>query len=77
MILLFFILHHLSADIIVENYRLTIFIQDRYVHNEVAVHVRNTANNADEYDFGVKLDENEFISGLTMRVGDKGKTITK
>ena len=59
------------GNIIVENYRLSIFIQDRYVHSEVAVHVKNTGNNAGEYVFGVELDENEFISSLTMRVGEK------
>jgi len=56
----------------VEKYRLSCNIQDRYVQSEIAVHVINTGNEDIEYDFGVKLDENEFISGLTMRVGDKG-----
>ena len=61
----------LFGNIIVENYRLSVFIQDRYVRSEVAVHVKNTGSGSAEYDFGVKLDENEFISGLTMRVGEK------
>ena len=61
----------LSGNIIVENYRLSVFIQDRYVRSEVAVHVKNTGSGSAEYDFRVKLDENEFISGLTMRVGEK------
>jgi len=62
----------LFGSLKVEKYRLSCNIQDRYVQSEIAVHVKNTGNEDIEYNFGVKLDENEFISGLTMRVGDKG-----
>jgi len=72
MILFFQILCFAFAEIIVKDYRLSVFIQDRYVHSEVAVHVKNNGNDSAEFDFGVKLDENEFISSLTMRIGDKG-----
>ena len=75
MILFFQIIFCAAAEIVVKDYRLSVFIQDRYVRSEVAVHVENSGNKSDEYDFGVKLDENEFISSLTMRVGDKGTII--
>jgi len=71
MIWIFVLLKAISA-LTVEQYRLTVQVQDRYVRSEVAVHVTNQANQSEEYDFGVKLDDNEFISSLTMRVGDKG-----
>merc|ERR1712110_374588 len=71
MIFLFLIFNIISAEIVVEDYRLSIFVQDRYVRSEVAVHVKNTGTESEEYDFGVNLEEDEFISSLTMRVGDK------
>jgi len=57
-----------------EKYRLTVHVQDRYVRSEVAVHVQNTETAASEYNFAVNLHETEFISSLTMRVGDNGKS---
>ena len=74
MILPFYIFGALSA-LTVEKYRLTVEVQDRYVRSEVAVHVSNDGNSSEEYNFGVKLDTKEFISGLTLRVGDKGRPI--
>merc|ERR1712110_775633 len=71
MIFLFLIFNIISAKIVVEDYRLSIFVQDRYVRSEVAVHVKNTGTESEEYDIGVNLGEDEFISSLTMRVGDK------
>ena len=55
-----------------EKYRLTVHVQDRYVRSEIAIHVVNTGSANEEYIFGVKLDKNEFISGLTMRIGSHG-----
>ena len=56
----------------VDKYRLTVNIQDRYVQSEVAVHVVNNGRGGAGYTFAVKLDETEFISGLTMKLGNKG-----
>ena len=57
----------------IKTYRVTVNVQDRYVRSEVAVQVKNNLNSTEKYEFGVKLDENEFISSLTMRVGKKNK----
>ena len=76
MLLLFYICGALSA-LTVEKYRLTVEVQDRYVRSQVAVHVSNGGNSSEEYNFGVKLDAKEFISGLTLRVGDKGRLLLK
>merc|ERR1711970_181772 len=70
-IILFLLFGSIFGSLKVEEYRLTCNIQDRYVQSEIAVHVKNTGTEDIEYNFGVKLDENEFISGLTMRVGNK------
>jgi len=53
----------------VKTFRVTSNVQDRYVRTEVAVQVKNNLASKAEYEFGVKLDENEFISSLTMRIG--------
>ena len=53
----------------IKTYRVTVNIQDRYVRSEVAVQVKNNLATTEQYEFGVKLDESEFISSLTMRVG--------
>lgn len=52
----------------IETYRVTVNVQDRYVRTEVAVQVKNNLSGTGQYQFGVKLDEKEFISSLTMRV---------
>ena len=57
----------------IKTYRVTVNEQDRYVRSEVAVQVKNNLNSTEKYEFGVKLDENEFISSLTMRIGKKNK----
>ena len=58
----------------VKTYRVTVNVQDRYVRTEVAVQVKNkNLNETEKYNFGVKLDDNEFISSLTMRVGKQNK----
>jgi len=58
----------------IKTYRVTVNVQDRYVQTEVAVQVKNkNENETEKYEFGVKLDETEFISSLTMRVGKNNK----
>ena len=61
----------LFSALTVENYQLSVIIQDRYVRSDVAVHVINDESEDQEYDFAVKLQDDEFISSLVMRVGDK------
>ena len=57
----------------VKTYRVTVNVQDRYVRTEVAVQVKNNLQTNEKYEFGVKLDEDEFISSLTMRVGKRNQ----
>jgi len=53
----------------IKTYRVTVNVRDRYVRTEVAVQVKNNVATTEQYEFGVKLDESEFISSFTMRVG--------
>jgi len=63
-----------SDKIRIKTYRVTVNVQDRYVQTEVAVQVKNKNENETEYyEFGVKLDETEYISSLTMRIGKNNK----
>ena len=57
----------------IKTYRVTVNVQDRYVRTEVAVQVKNNLGTTEKYEFGVKLDETEFISSMTMRVGKHNK----
>lgn len=57
----------------IKTYRVSVNVQDRYVRTEVAVQVKNNLNTNEKYEFGVKLDEDEFISSLTMRVGKRNQ----
>jgi len=58
----------------IKTYRVTVNVQDRYVRTEVAVQVKNkNPSETQKYEFGVKLDETEFISSLTMRVGKNNR----
>jgi hypothetical protein len=58
----------------VDKYRANVFVSDRYVRTEIAVSVENKdLNNSESYNFGVKLDEYQFISSLVFRVGEHGK----
>ena len=57
----------------IKTYRVTVNVQDRYVRSEVAVQVKNNLMTTEKYEFGVKLDEEEFISSLTMRIGKHNK----
>ena len=61
----------------INNYRVTSSISDRYVQNEVALVVENQNMASDEtYVFDVDLDEYEFISSFSFRVGDDGPVKT-
>ena len=62
-----------GSKFIIENYNVDLTITDRYVRTQIAMSVENKNTNREEkYEFGVKLDEFEFISGLTLRIGDNG-----
>ena len=61
----------IATAYIVEKYRYTVDIQDRFVRSEIAVKVSNPNSSDEEYNFQVKLDESEFISSLTLKVGEK------
>lgn len=67
----------LGNKFIIDTYRQSSSISDRYVQSEVALVVANQNQHSGEmYTFNVHLDEDEFISSLVMRVGDDGP-ITK
>ena len=50
----------------VKNYTLTVKINDRYVNSELGIHILNSANKTEDYNFAVNLNENEFISKLNI-----------
>ena len=63
----------LGSKFLIDNYNVDVSINERYVRTQIAVSVVNkNTENAGIYEFGVNLDEFEFISGLTMRMGDDG-----
>ena len=63
----------LGSKFLIDNYNVDVTINERYVRTQIAVSVANKNTNlAELYEFGVNLDEFEFISGLTMRIGDDG-----
>ena len=63
----------LASKFLINNYNVDVNINDRYVRTQIAVSVTNKNTQRNElYQFGVKLDQFEFISGLTMRMGDDG-----
>ena len=63
----------LGSKFFIDNYNVDVSINERYVRTQIAVSVANKNTNiAELYEFGVNLDEFEFISGLTMRIGDDG-----
>ena len=63
----------LGSKFLIDNYNVDVTINDRYVRTQIAVSVANkNTNSAELYEFGVNLDQFEFISGLTMRMGDDG-----
>ena len=63
----------LGSKFLIDNYNVDVTINDRYVRTQIAVSVANkNTNSAELYEFGVNLDHFEFISGLTMRMGDDG-----
>ena len=63
----------LGSKFLIDKYNVEVTINDRYVRTQIAVSVSNkNTNNAEYYEFGVNLDEFEFVSGLTMRMGDDG-----
>ena len=66
----------LGSKFLIDNYNVDVTINDRYVRTQIAVSIQNNnpANDA-LYKFGVNLDQYEFISSLTMRVGDDGKVL--
>ena len=62
-----------GSKFIIENYNVDLTITDRYARTQIAMSVENkNTNRKEKYEFGVKLDESEFISGFTMRIGDSG-----
>ena len=63
----------LESKFRIDNYKVDVTINDRYVRTQIAVSVTNrNTKQVENYEFGVNLDQFEFISGLTMRIGANG-----
>ena len=62
-----------KSNFVIDHYKVDVRINDRYARTQIAVSVTNKDYNRDKlYEFGVNLDQSEFISGLSMRMGDNG-----
>lgn len=60
----------------INNYRHNIHISDRYVRSEVIVKASHTSSNPELFEFGLQLEDFEFISWLSLRMGENGEIIT-
>ena len=61
----------------IQKYIASVYVSDRYARTELALDVKNNdLVNSQKYNFAVNLKEDEFISGLTMRIGENGKVST-
>ena len=61
----------------IKKYIASVYISDRYARTELALAVKNNdQTNSQKYNFAVNLKEEEFISGLTMRIGENGTIST-
>ena len=57
----------------INKYVASVYVSDRYARTELALAVKNQDEENDQkYNFAVNLKEDEFISGLTMRIGENG-----
>ena len=54
----------------INKYIASVYVSDRYARTELALAVKNNdLVNNQKYNFAVNLKDDEFISGLTMRIG--------
>ena len=61
----------------INKYIASVYVSDRYARTELALAVRNNdLVNSQKYNFAVNLKDDEFISGLTMRIGKNGEVST-
>ena len=60
----------------INNYRHNIHISDRYVRSEVIIKASHTSSNPELFEFGLRLEDFEFISWLSLRMGENGEVIT-
>ena len=61
----------------IQKYIASVYVSDRYARTELALDVKNNdLVNSQKYNFAVNLKEDEFISGLTMRIGENGTVST-
>ena len=71
---------HLSQDaeslFTINNYRHNIHISDRYVRSEVIIKASHSSSNPELFEFGLRLEDFEFISWLSLRMGENGEVIT-
>jgi len=61
----------------INKYIASVHISDRYARTELALAIKNNdLINNQKYNFAVNLKDDEFISGLTMRIGENGTVST-
>jgi uncharacterized protein YegL len=61
----------------INKYIASVYVSDRYARTELALAVKNNdLVNNQKYNFAVNLKDDEFISGLTMRIGQNGTVST-
>ena len=60
----------------INNYRHNIHISDRYVRSEVIIKASHTSASPELFEFGLRLEDFEFISWLSLRMGENGEVIT-
>ena len=60
----------------INNYRHNIHISDRYVRSEVIIKASHTSSDPELFEFGLRLEDFEFISWLSLRMGENGEVIT-
>ena len=61
----------------INKYIASVYVSDRYARTELALAVKNNdLVNNQKYNFAVNLKDDEFISGLTMKIGENGTVST-
>ena len=61
----------------INKYIASVYVSDRYARTELALAVKNNDQvNNQKYNFAVNLKDDEFISGLTMKIGENGTVST-
>ena len=60
----------------IEKYIASVYVSDRYARTELALNVKNFDTSSQNYTFAVNLKDDEYISGLSLRIGKNGAVST-